>query len=100
MATPRIFNFLRACTIACVAVAGLSAAEHRGQVLFGGLPVPGATVTATQADKRLTAVTDMKGVYAFKDLPEGTWKFQVEMLCFSTISREVVAAPGAPDAVW
>jgi hypothetical protein len=62
--------------------------------------MPGATVTATQADKRQVAVTDQKGFYTFKDLPDGTWKFKVEMLCFSPIEREVVVAPGAPDAIW
>ena len=84
----------------CLAASGLLAAEHQGQVLFSGLAVPGATITATQADKRLVAVTDQKGVYTFKDLPDGTWKFKVEMLCFATIDREVVIAPGSPDAVW
>ena len=69
-------------------------------MLFGGLPVPGATITAIQADKRLVAVTDAKGVYAFKDLADGTWKFHVDMLCFAPIDREVVAASGAPDAIW
>ena len=90
----------RACLIAWLAVSGLLASEHRGQVTFAGLPVPGATITATQADKRQVAVTDQKGVYTFKDLPDGTWKFKVEMLCFAPIDREVVVAPGAPDAVW
>jgi hypothetical protein len=78
----------------------LSAAEHKGQVTFGGLPVPGVTVTATTGDKRLVAVTDAKGAYSFPDIADGTWKFQIEMLCFSTIDTEVVVKPGAPDAVW
>ena len=39
-----------------------AASEHHGQVTFGGLPVPGATVTATKGDKRLGAVTDQQGV--------------------------------------
>jgi hypothetical protein len=46
----------------------LAASEHHGQVTFGGLPVPGATVTATKGDKRLGAVTDQQGVYTFTDL--------------------------------
>ena len=96
----RLVSILRACLIACLAVSGLAAAEHRGQVLFSGLPVPGVTITATQADKRLVAVTDQQGTYNFKDLPDGTWKFQVEMLCFATIHRDVVVAPGAPAAIW
>ena len=97
MATP---NYLRVLVLFCFAAAGLYAGEHHGQVLFGGLPVPGATITATQADKRLVAVTDAKGVYTFKDLADGNWKFHVDMLCFAPIDREVVIAPGAPDAIW
>jgi hypothetical protein len=75
-------------------------AENKGQVQFAGLPVPGATVTATQGDKKLTAVTDAQGIYTFPDIPDGTWKFQVEMLCFSPITRDIVIAPGAPDGIW
>lgn len=93
-------NYLMARLIACVAATGLLAEEHHGQVLFAGLPVPGVTITATQDGKRLVAVTDAKGIYTFKDLPDGTWKFQVQMQCFETITRDVVVAPGAPDAVW
>ncbi len=97
---PAVSPFLRAILIACLAASALFAAEHHGQVLFGGLPVPGATITATQGDKRLVAITDQKGAYTFKDLPDGAWKLQVEMLCFATITRDVVIAPGAPDAIW
>ena len=32
--------------------ATLLASDYFGQVTFNGLPVPGATVTATQADRR------------------------------------------------
>ena len=49
------------------------AAEYRGQVQFGGLPVPGVTVTATRGEQTLTAVTDPQGAYGFPDLPVGTW---------------------------
>ena len=47
--------------IAWFTVWGLAAAEHRGQVKFGGLPLPGATVTAAQGEKSFTAVTDLQG---------------------------------------
>src|SRR5690349_4985333 len=81
-------------------VFGLSAAEHHGQVKFGGLPLPGATVTATQGEKKLTAVTDLQGLYSFADLADGTWTMQVEMLCFAPARREVEIAPAAPSAEW
>ena len=67
----------------------LAAAEHHGQVKFGGLPVPGATVTATQGDKKFVAVSDLQGAYSFPDLADGVWTMQIEMLCFSPIKQEV-----------
>ena len=56
--------------------------EYRGQVVFNGVPVPGATVTATQGGKKFTAITDPMGVYVFSDLPEGTWAIEIEMQGF------------------
>jgi hypothetical protein len=96
----RISTCVRYSTIAWLAAFGLAAAEHHGLVKFGGLPVPGATVTATQSDKKLVAVTDQQGAYSFPDLADGTWTIQVEMLCFSTIRQEVGVAPGAPGPEW
>ncbi len=79
---------------------GQAAAEHHGQVIFGGLPVPGATVTATQADKRFVAITDPRGVYAFTDLEDGVWTFHVEMLGFATETRDIIIGSDAPSPVW
>src|SRR5207244_13192241 len=56
--------------------------EYRGQVVFNGVPVPGATVTATQGEKKFTAITDPMGAYVFPDLPEGTWAIEIEMQGF------------------
>ena len=64
-------------------------ADHQGQVLFGGVPVPGATVTATQADKKFVVITDTSGTYSFPDLADGPFTVQVEMLGFSTVKQEV-----------
>lgn len=76
----------------------LSAAEIHGQVKFGGLPVPGATVTASQGDRHLAAVADQQGNYSITDLPEGTWNFAVEMPGFTPIKQDVTIAPNAPAA--
>ncbi len=95
-----IIAMTRLGTLALAAVFAMAAAEHRGQVQFGGLPVPGATVTATQGDKKLVAVTDLKGAYRFPDLADGMWTLKIEMLCFAPIDREVVVAPDAPAAIW
>src|SRR5438876_3870661 len=74
------------------------ASEHHGVVKFGGLPLPGVTITATQADKKLSAVTDLQGAYSFADVLDGVWNFQIEMLCFETIQREVAVSANAPAA--
>ncbi|MEQ1759186.1 MAG: carboxypeptidase-like regulatory domain-containing protein [Vicinamibacterales bacterium] len=79
---------------ACLAAHAVSAAEHTGQVTFSGLPVPGATVTATQGDQRVTTVTDEQGSYRFPDLADGTWSIQVDMVGFGRTSLDVPIAPG------
>ena len=84
----------------CLVLRPLAASEHHGIVKFGGLPLPGATVTASQGDKKFTAVADTAGAYAFPDLPDGVWTIQVEMLCFTTLTKEVAVAPDAPSPEW
>ena len=94
----RLKNYLLRGLIACAAILPLLAAEYRGQVKFNGLPLPGATITATQGDKQLSAVSDPQGGYSFPDLPDGTWQLQVEMLGFSPLKQEVTAGTGLPGA--
>jgi len=62
--------------------------QHVGQVTFGGVPVPGATVTAMQGDKSFVAITDLRGVYSYPDLPDGSWMVQVEMPGFATLQGD------------
>jgi len=78
----------------------LLGAEQRGLVKFGGLPLPGATVTASQGEKKLVVLTDQDGVYSFADLPAGAWTIQVEMLCFSPLKQDVNIADGAAPLEW
>jgi len=78
----------------------LSAAELKGQVNFGGLPVPGATVSASQADHNLVAVTDQQGKYSIPDLTDGVWTIQVEMLGFTPIKQDITVAAGIPASDW
>src|SRR5579863_7203635 len=61
----RFRNSLLSAALVLLAALPVAAAEHHGQVTFGGLPLPGATVTLTQGDKKMTAVTDAEGVYSF-----------------------------------
>lgn len=93
-------NPFRIPTLLLLAVATLAASEHRGTVKFGGLPVPGATIIATQGDKKLTAVTDQQGAYSFPELADGNWNIEVQMLCFEPIKHEVAIAPNAPSPQW
>ena len=86
--------------VACSAVASLAAAEHHGHVTFGGLPVPGTTITAVQGDQKLVAITDPQGAYSFPNLPDGVWHMQVDMLCFAPIREDVAVAPDAPSPTW
>ena len=76
------------------------ASEYHGEVTFGGLPLPGATVTASHGDQKLVTITDQQGLYQFPDLADGSWTIEVEMQCFATIKRDVVVAPNTPSATW
>ena len=71
------------------AVALARASEYYGQITFGGLPVPGATITATQGSKTFSVTSDEGGVFHFDDLSDGQWKIEVTMLCFETIDADV-----------
>src|SRR5260370_1598758 len=93
-------NFLNSIILLILALFPLVAAEEHGLVKFGGLPVPGATITTSQADKKLVAITDQQGAYSFADLPDGVWTIQVEMLCFAPIKQDVTIAAGSPTPEW
>ena len=83
-----------------LAVCPLDAAENHGVVKFGGLPVPGATVTATQGDQKLAAITDLQGTYSFFDLRDGTWTIDVGMPGFAPIHEDVTIAPAGQASEW
>ena len=100
MAPNRIpIHFMRLLA-ACLALTGLMAAEHHGMVKSGGLPVPGATVTATSGAQKQTTTTDENGRYSFAELADGTWKIEVDMFGFAKLSNEVGIAFNAPAAEW
>src|SRR5215471_20722620 len=100
MVGKRLFNYLKSGIALLVLCHALTAAEHHGEVKFGGMPLPGATVAVTNGDKRLTAVTDQMGAYSFANLADGIWKIRVEMLCFEPIEKEVAVGPSAPAPAW
>ncbi|MBB5056826.1 hypothetical protein HDF16_001511 [Granulicella aggregans] len=91
---------VRAVTAALMWAAAMvaSAAEHHGRVTLNGLPLPGATVTATQGGKNLAAVTDLQGLYQFPSIDTGEWHLMVEMQGFRAVNAtvtipETTAAP-------
>ncbi len=88
------------CALFLSMAALVTAAEHHGTVTFGGLPVPGATVTAMQGDQKLAVITDPQGAYAFPDLREGTWTLQLEMPGFAPLTQDVSVVPGSAPAAW
>jgi trimeric autotransporter adhesin len=93
------FSALAILALTCLATL-LPAAEYKGTVKYGGLPLPGATITATQGDKKLIAMTDPQGAYSFPEMADGAWNIQVEMLCFETVKQDVTLAAGAPAGDW
>jgi trimeric autotransporter adhesin len=91
------------CTIAWLAFSSVAiASEYHGQVTFGGVPVPGTTVTvtATQGSKKVVAVTDTQGVFTFPDLTDGAWTLNIEMTGFAPIQQDIAIAPNVAPATF
>src|SRR5262245_21970243 len=87
-------------TLLTIILAGLpvvlTASDYFGQVTFNGLPVPGATVTATRGERTASATTNQDGIYHFTDLVDGVWRVTVEMLGFEPVTHEI-AVPAESD---
>jgi hypothetical protein len=60
-----------------------------GRILFAGLPVPGAVVTASHADHAVTTTSGVDGEFRLPDLDEGRWTIRVQMRGFADETREV-----------
>ncbi|MBS1832808.1 MAG: TonB-dependent receptor, partial [Acidobacteria bacterium] len=70
----------------------LVAADIQGLVRFGGLPLPGATVSAVNGSLRHVTITGADGLFRFTALPESSlWTVKVDMQLFAPLSREVTA---------
>lgn len=87
--------FSRFLAVLLIGALTLDAADHGGQVKFNGLPLPGATVTATQGDRRISVLADENGDYLFPDLPDGMWSFEVDMSGFAPAKQDVAVAGDA-----
>jgi hypothetical protein len=101
MAANRLYTYLgRLLLAACITVTGLSASEHHGIVKSGGLPVPGATITAVQGDTKVVTTSDDTGFYSFPELADGVWTISVESLGFGKATKDVGVAADAPSPEW
>jgi hypothetical protein len=69
-----------------------AASEYYGKVTFNGLPVPGATITATHGLKHMSVTSDESGLYHFADLEDGSWKLDISFLGFTTLHADVTVA--------
>jgi trimeric autotransporter adhesin len=78
----------------------LATGQQRGQVTFNDLPVPGATITATQGDKKVSTVSGEDGYYNLSDLAGGVWKIDVAMSFFVTLDQTVSIVPNMPGIKW
>src|SRR5215831_2699574 len=97
----RVARFGLLAIVLCVSARILFAGgEHSGQVTFSGLPVPGATVTATSGDKKLVTATDEQGVFNLPDATEGIWSLHVEMLGFEPLTRDVTVTSTPQPSEW
>ena len=90
-----------AVAIVCLTLApAASATEYHGQVLFGGIAVPGATVTVAQGNQQLSTITDTQGFYQFPNLSDGAWTLRIEMRGFAPVDRSVTISATTPQGTW
>jgi len=84
-------GFLLGLAMVWLSVASAIASPYHGQVTFNGLPLPGSvvTVTATQGDKKLVAVSDDQGLFGFADLADGVWHLDIEMTGFAPLETDI-----------
>ena len=91
----RVLKISTLAILPLLAAASAFASAFHGAVTYAGLPLPGATVTATHDGKKLTTVTDQGGLYHFDALDDGAWTIQVDMQCFEPIKADVTVAADA-----
>jgi hypothetical protein len=88
-------------SLAWIGAAAIAAASpYSGQVTFGGLPLPGATILATRGADRFTVISDQSGRYRFDDLPDGDWSIDISMQCFAPIHAGVTVTASTAPGAW
>jgi hypothetical protein len=71
-----------------------------GIVKFGGQPLPGATVIATQGEHRVVTTTDESGAYELPDLAPGSYGVEIQMFGFQTTRKQIQVGPGLQPTEW
>jgi hypothetical protein len=97
----RSFGTTVLASLAWIVAARMAAASpYSGQVTFGGLPLPGATITASHGADRFTVTSDQSGRYRFEDLPDGDWSIDISMQCFAPIHAGVTVTANSAPGAW
>jgi hypothetical protein len=85
---------------AALIVSALAAPDLEGRVVFSGVAVPGASVSATQDGRTVSTTSDEDGAFRFEHLDPGAWTIRVEMRGFVPATRQVtIPAEGPPLTV-
>jgi hypothetical protein len=71
-----------------------------GIVRSAGIPIPGATVTAVQGDRKLTTVTGEDGRYVFEGMTAGEWQVEIETFGFVKASKPITIAATRVNTEW
>jgi len=66
-----------------------------GYVVFGSVPLPGATVTLEVNGKSFTQVTDAEGRFEFSAVPPGKYRIKSEMEGLQTVTYTVMVTDAA-----
>jgi hypothetical protein len=96
----RLSSLWLALALLATPILAAHADELRGTVTFKGLPVPGASITASRDGETESAVTDASGVYTFPDLHEGIWTVSVEMFGFATVHEQIEVSSHTTPYRW
>lgn len=88
--TSSAMALVRVLIFGCVACLCIHA--QSGYVRSGGQPIPGATVTATRGNRKVSTVTDADGHF-FLSVETGDWNVEVSMFGFETLKQTVKLSP-------
>ena len=86
--------------VPCCLAGAPPGSEYRGVVTFGGLPLPGATITATQGSKQFVTSSDLQGIFSFSELEPGRCTMEIRMTGFATVKQDVTVGPNSPPGKW